>query len=370
MSAVNQMSRPSLREETACALCGRREYTSVATRDRNGRPLRTVMCDACGLVWTNPRPSDADVDRYYASFYRVDYKKSREPAARKLLRGVLGAEARRQELASLLPPGSRVLDVGCGAGEFVYLLRQHGVDASGIEPGEEYADFSRRSLRIPIQTATVDTALVDPGSQHVITMFHMLEHVADPRQVLATVRGWLREPEGVLVVEVPNVDSTAQAPAHRFHFAHLYSFNAATLAALGESVGFSTVRCDVSGDGGNVTSVFRRGEDGPRPVEGLPENVRRTRLPENAGRTRLPENVRRTRLPENVRRTRLPENVRRTRDVLRRHTALRHYLRATPYARVVERLARRWREDRLLRELPTVDAVIAWAARGMEQGRP
>jgi 2-polyprenyl-3-methyl-5-hydroxy-6-metoxy-1,4-benzoquinol methylase len=332
---MSQTSRPSLSEETACALCGRREYTVVATRDRNGRPLRTVMCDACGLVWTNPRPSGGDVDRYYASFYRVDYKRSHEPSPRKVLRGILGAEERRQGLASLLRPGSRVLDVGCGAGEFVYLLRERGLDASGLEPGEEYADFSRRGLRIPIQTATVETALVEPGSQHVVTMFHMLEHVADPRRVLATVRTWLREPDGVLVVEVPNVDSTAQAPAHRFHFAHLYSFNPATLAALGESVGFSTSRCEVSGDGGNVTCLFRRGEGGARRVDGLPENVRRTR------------------------------------EVLRRHTALRHYLRPTPYARVVDRLARRWREDRLLRKLPTVDAVIAWAAAGRAaNGRP
>ncbi|HEX5109267.1 MAG TPA: class I SAM-dependent methyltransferase [Vicinamibacterales bacterium] len=333
MSAMNPMSRPSLREETACALCGRREYSVVATRDRNGRPLRTVMCDVCGLVWTNPRPSGDDIDRYYASFYRVDYKKSREPAVRKVLRGVLGAEERRRELLPVLRPGSRVLDVGCGAGEFVYLLRQHGLDASGIEPGEEYADFSRRGLRIPIQTATVDTAVVEPGSQDVVTMFHMLEHVADPRRILATVRGWLREPDGVLIVEVPNVDSTAQAPAHRFHFAHFYSFNAATLSALGESVGFSAVRCQATSDGGNVTCVFRRGAGEPRAVEGLPENVRGTR------------------------------------EVLRRHTALRHYLRATPYARVLDRLARRRRENRLLRKLPSVDAVIAWAAGARDLGR-
>ena len=159
-------------------------------------------------------------------------------------------------------------------------------------------------------------------------MFHMLEHVADPRRVLATTRGWLREPGGVLVVEVPNVDSIAQAPAHRFHFAHFYSFSAATLAALGESVGLAALRCETTSDGGNVTCVFGRGESGPRPVQGLPDSVRRTG------------------------------------DLLRRHTTLRHYLRATPYVRVVERLARRWREDRLLRKLPTVDAVIAWAGTG------
>ena len=87
---------------------------------------------------------------------------------------MLGAEDRRRALTALLRPGARVLDVGCGAGEFVFLLREGAVEAAGIEPGEAYADFSRRVLGIPIQTATVDTAVVQPDSQDVITMFHML----------------------------------------------------------------------------------------------------------------------------------------------------------------------------------------------------
>ena len=241
-SRAESAGRPPLNEETACAVCGRREYRVVSTVDRNGRPLRTVMCNVCGLVWTNPRPSDEDVDRYYATEYRADYTRSRAPTARKILRGMLGAEERRVALAHALRPGSRVLDVGCGAGELVYVLRCTGIEAAGIEPGEEYADFSRRVLGIPIQTATVETALFEPDSQDVITMFHMLEHVADPRRTLSTIRGWLKGAGGILVVEVPNVDSTVQAPRHRFHYAHLYSFNALTLAALGESVGLQLLR--------------------------------------------------------------------------------------------------------------------------------
>jgi SAM-dependent methyltransferase len=320
-------TRPGLREETACALCGQHRYTTIATRDRDGRPLTTVMCDLCGLVWTNPRPSDEDVDRYYARDYRADYARRRAPSVRKVLRGLLGAEERREALGSLLAPGARVLDVGCGAGELVFLLRRRGIEAAGIEPGEEFADFSRRVLGIPIQTATVETALVEPGSQHLITMFHMLEHVADPRRVLATVRGWLRQ-GGRLVVEVPNVESRAQAPAHRFHFAHLYNFNAATLKALGDSVGLTPIRSFESPDGGNVTAVFERADGQPHVVAALPENVTRTG------------------------------------QALAGHTTARHYLSATPYRRVVGRLVRRLQEDRLLWRLPTMEACLEWATAG------
>jgi SAM-dependent methyltransferase len=211
--------------------------------------LRTVLCTSCGLVWTNPRPSDAEVDRYYASEYRVDYAGQHVPSRRKILRGLIGAEERRQLFAPQVGAGDRLLDIGCGAGEFVFLLRARDIDATGIEPGEEFSDFSRRVMQVPIQTATVESATVAPASQRLITMFHMLEHAADPRRTLSTIRGWLGS-EGRLVVEVPSVDATVQAPAHRFHYAHLYGFTAATLGAIGEAAGLSVVKTMHSDDGG------------------------------------------------------------------------------------------------------------------------
>lgn len=318
-------SRPALQTETACAICGPHEYEVVGTKDRNGRPLRSVLCTSCGLVWTSPRPSDADVDTYYASSYRVDYAGQHVPSRRKILRGLIGGEERRQLFASDVHAGDHVLDIGCGAGEFVFLLRGRGVDATGIEPGEEFSDFSRRIMQVPIQTATVESADVEPASQQLITMFHMLEHAADPRRTLSTIRGWLA-PEGRLVVEVPSVDAVVQAPTHRFHYAHLYNFTAATLGALGEAAGLSVVKAMHSEDGGNVMCVFARG----------------------------------TREPRGVAPVSLPDNVARLREMFRTHTTLGHYATMTPYRRALERLGRRRREDRQLKALPTMDALLKW----------
>ncbi|MGG7377668.1 methyltransferase domain-containing protein, partial [Escherichia coli] len=86
-----------------------------------------------------------------------------------------------------------------------------------------------------------DRASVEPHSQSLITMFHMLEHVADPRRTLATIREWLLPGCGRLFVEVPNVLSTVQAPRHRFHYAHLYNYSAATLEAFGNAAGLRLV---------------------------------------------------------------------------------------------------------------------------------
>ena len=324
--------RPAAREETPCNLCGARDYVVVGTRDREGHSLRTVLCRRCGLVWTNPRPSVADMNAYYETAYRTDYKGQKAPGLRKLVRGFLGAADRREMLRGLLRPVNKLpykrtltmLDVGCGAGELVYLMRRDGLDASGLDPGIEYAEFARSVLGVPIETAAVDGAHVSPASQDLVTMFHALEHVPDPRRVLSTVRSWLK-PGGCLVVEVPNIVSGVQAPSHRYHYAHLYHFTSSTLGAVGEAAGLRRLETRYSADCGNVICIFtREGDD----------------LVEPAG---------------------LAGEAHRTEATLRSHTAFRHYLSAVPYRRVVGRLRRRLAEDRLLRQLSTTTEVRKWA---------
>jgi 2-polyprenyl-3-methyl-5-hydroxy-6-metoxy-1,4-benzoquinol methylase len=322
--------RPAASEETPCNVCGGVDYDVIARVDRERRPLRTVMCRSCGLVWTNPRPSAAAMERYYATEYRADYAGAPTPALRKVLRGLAGARERHALLSRLLSTYAarggatvRALDVGCGAGELVFLLRHAGLDAEGLEPGHDFADFARRVLRIPVITATVDAAVIAPDSFDVVTMFHALEHVSDPRGVLALVRGWTKR-GGLVVVEVPNVESTVQAPAHRFHYAHLYSFSGATLGAVGEAAGLRVVTSVFSGDGGNVTCVFRRDTDEPRLPEGLARQASRTR------------------------------------SILAAHTPLRHYLSTKPYGRALSRLRRRWQEDRVLRRHRTMEDLLRW----------
>jgi 2-polyprenyl-3-methyl-5-hydroxy-6-metoxy-1,4-benzoquinol methylase len=345
-------SRPAAREETPCNLCGAGNSASakatadkdvvVGTRDRDGLPLRTVLCRTCGLVWTNPRPSAADMNAYYETTYRSDYKGQSAPPLRKIVRGVLGAAERRTMLRALLeaphkgapyesargaplygvPP--RMLDVGCGAGELVYLMRRDGVDASGLDPGIEFAEFARTVLRVPVQTAAVDAATVAAASQDLVTMFHALEHVPDPRAVLTTVRGWIRR-GGHLVVEVPNIAARVQAPSHQYHYAHLYHFTGSTLGALGEAAGLRLIDLRHTEDRGNVFGVFQRGDDEERPPAGLAGEAAETLA------------------------------------VLHSHTTVGHYLSAVPFTRAVGRLRRRIAENRLLSSIKSVEDALLWA---------
>jgi 2-polyprenyl-3-methyl-5-hydroxy-6-metoxy-1,4-benzoquinol methylase len=331
----SRRDRPAAREEAPCNLCGGSNYVVVGTRDRDGLPLRTVLCRTCGLVWTNPRPSVADMNAYYETTYRADYKGQSTPPLRKVIRGFLGAASRKRRLVTYLPSTvphthdvpfepPRMLDVGSGAGELLYVMRRTGVDASGLEPGADFAHFARTVLRVPVQAAAVDAANVSDASQDLVTMFHALEHVPDPLAVLMTVRRWMKT-GGYLVVEVPNIAACVQAPSHQYHYAHLYHFTGGTLAALGQRAGLRHMETRYTSDRGNVVCVFRRDDDDERPPAGLESEAARTL------------------------------------NALRSHTRVRHYLSPVPYSRAVRRLRRRLAENRLLARLQTMDKVLRWA---------
>ncbi len=241
----------------------------IGDRDRDGHPLRTTICRRCGLVWSNPRPGEDEVRRYYSTEYRLDYKGQATPSLRQVARSARGALNRYRSLSPYLRDGVRILDAGAGGGEVVYVLRRLGFDASGLEPDERYARHAREVLGVPVTTGFVQDAEFPAGRFDVVTMYHALEHVEDPLAILTRLRGWMAE-RGVLLVEVPNVEATCISPARRFHFAHFYNFNRGTLEGLGRRAGFEPIETTTSPDGGNLTTVFRAAS--PQPSGALAEN--------------------------------------------------------------------------------------------------
>lgn len=302
-----------------CNFCGGKNVQTLATRDRDGRPLRTVMCRRCGLVWTDPRPEAAKIDEYYRKDYRLDYKKAFEPRRAHVWRAGQVALSRWAQLCDQLSPGARVLDVGSGGGEWLHLLQKKGCGAIGIEPNEGYARFAQREYGVDVLVCTWRDAQIPAGSCDAATLHHALEHMDDPQALLTQVGQWLR-PGGVLAIEVPNVEATTSAPNHRFHRAHLYSFNPPALEAMGRKAGFAVIRTQVSDDDGVIATLLRKGPQGSAPeANGLDGNAERIT------------------------------------NVLRRHTLLRHYLSRHPYRRPFLRVARTMGES--------------WAVRGRRSGK-
>ncbi len=141
-------------------------------------------------------------------------------------------------LALLGTPQAMILDFGAGDGGLVQALRGAGVGADGIEPSNAARGLAReRGITLYPETPT---AVDEPFTA--VTMLHVLEHVADPVAELTQLRRVL-QPEGRLLIEVPNVTSIdAYWPPLRplildLPF-HLHHFTPRTLAAVVTRAGF------------------------------------------------------------------------------------------------------------------------------------
>lgn len=301
-------ARPLVGRRVCCDLCGADDHQVVGGRDRFGAPLTTVVCLNCGLVFTNPMPTDEALAGYYREEYRVHYQGARAPRAKHLVRGKQRASGRLALIAPHLPPGARVLDIGAGAGEFVAAALAHGFSARGVEPSVDFSAFARRHFQVDVRQG--EWQEIDPaeGQFDLVSMHHVLEHLAHPRAVFLHVRELLAE-GGLFYVSVPNVLDPDRSPHGRWHVGHVHNFGPGTLDALAARTGFVPVA------GASTTRIYRKAAV---PEAWTPDA------------------------------TVARESV----SALNKHTAMRHFTSFTPYYRFLDR---GWRHT-----TETLAALLPW----------
>ena len=233
-------------EETACLLCGQRRWqTLVEAQDKQaGTELwfAVVQCLECGLCFTNPRPTSACLAHFYPPDYRPHQTKEEKAT---LPRRLLGRWRKSKPPLAWQGQG-RLLDFGCGGGTFLQQMREHGWQVMGLDTSAETVRRLRHDLGLHVLHGTLPHPELEPQSFDVITMWHSLEHVPDPREVLVEARR-LIAPQGRLLVAVPNIDSLAFRTFGPHWFAldlprHLVHFSPYTLQFMLEQAGFRVER--------------------------------------------------------------------------------------------------------------------------------
>jgi len=282
--------------QTVCNLCGSTEHERISDRDRDGQVLHTVLCTGCGLVFSDPIPTETQLAEYYATRYRKSYKGVERPKQYHIYRAGLSALRRLERIRSLVPEGGRVLDIGSGGGEFLYLLTQRGYRATGIEPDLGYGGYSIQEYGIDVRQAPLYAIDLPAEEFDLITTHHVVEHLRDPFQCFQRAYEMLK-PGGVFVVDVPNVESVEHAPHNRFHYAHVHNFNPTAMEWMGYKAGFDVHPIKMQSLNDEVRAAFLKTE--PRD-----------------------------------RKLRMEENYRRVRSLLRNHTPMKHYLSLTPWKRL------------------------------------
>lgn len=225
--------------KTPCPFCAGRSQC-VSEQDRRGGPLVTLCCESCGLIFNDPIPGDDELRDFYSDRYRIEYKGRFQPRPRQVARSFRRASALFRDHGSLVQKHRRVLDVGAGSGEFVFLAKQLGFDVTGIEPNLGYVDYCRESLGLDLLPKSIFECDFAKGSFDFIRINHVLEHLNKPMEVLALLRHWLKD-DGVLFIEVPNIEEYIGTKAYSslFHYGHIFNFNPVNLRALAASAGFA-----------------------------------------------------------------------------------------------------------------------------------
>jgi 2-polyprenyl-3-methyl-5-hydroxy-6-metoxy-1,4-benzoquinol methylase len=226
--------------DVRCNLCGENQFR---IREDDEPPFRVLECRRCGLVFVHPLPDPTGLAGHYdENYYRAWITEQKDKRS-------LMWENRLRNLEEVVQRG-HLLDVGCGDGSFLSHAKQHGWVVDGTEYSDHAAKFAGERVGIHIFRGELASAVYPGESYDVVTMWHVLEHVADPGAYLREIHRILK-PSGLLVMAVPNVDDWVMQTAYRLwkgrkmklfssedREVHLYHFSPSTLQRYLAKTGF------------------------------------------------------------------------------------------------------------------------------------
>lgn len=300
------MMRLSIRAHSKpdCFLCGSPgETLHVGLKDRlfgvaGEWNLKQCRNGACGLGWLDPMPEEQDFAKLYEDYFTHEMAISfaadqtslfRKELGAALLAGGFGYTLQQSRLGTSLfrllgrhsrffraRVGSgiawldaswrgRLLDVGCGNGEFMLRMRKLGWDVVGFEPDPRAAAVARETHDLRVVSSSLSAEDFTAASFDAITMNNVIEHVTDPLATLGLLKKLLKA-GGRLVVQTPNLSSLGH---RRFGGEwrglepprHLFLFTPQALTTMMGSAGFKIVAAENNA----IAADFMWNQSAPRP---------------------------------------------------------------------------------------------------------
>ncbi|TMF53531.1 MAG: class I SAM-dependent methyltransferase [Chloroflexi bacterium] len=189
----------------------------------------------CQLIWLDPQPLEEDIGKAYATYYTHQDSAGGSSLPKRIYRQVRASYLRSRlgyettstsrawrwlaPLGHLHPGGagvfaamvmflpaprstSTLLDVGCGGGDFIAMMRELGWTVAGVET-DPIAAARAQSRGLNVHQGALQTAAFEEKTFDAITIAHVVEHVHDPQGMLAQCRRILN-PQGTIVITTPN----------------------------------------------------------------------------------------------------------------------------------------------------------------------
>jgi SAM-dependent methyltransferase len=210
----------------------------------NDKTYNVFFCKKCNVGVTNPIPSPNELESLYSS---GDYRSaSGKRFVGPVETGVsLARHLRRKRIEKYKEKG-RILDIGCGRGVFLNIMKKNGWTVAGTEYDRMTAESIGKNYNVHVVTGNPKDWGFSLGSFDVVTMNHVLEHMSAPEIAIEECSRLLGK-GGLLVVAVPNITSLQSSLGRHLWFHldipyHLYHFSEKGLSGLIEKYNFTVFK--------------------------------------------------------------------------------------------------------------------------------
>lgn len=193
-----------------------------------------IQCKTCQLLITSPRPDSNSIGSYYESDKYISHTNNSKNLFDKAYRLIRTFTLRwKLNIIQSQKLNGKILDYGCGTGEFLNHCKQFNWECYGVEPAEP----ARRKAS-QLTTLYISDSLIKLNNKKfdVITLWHVLEHVENLNEKLSELKSHLAE-NGTIFIAVPNHESL-DAKIYKTHWAaydvprHLWHFSQNNMKVL------------------------------------------------------------------------------------------------------------------------------------------
>lgn len=181
-----------------CPICGQKKQ---ATHFFQKEKWHLLSCNYCGSIYLNPQPNYKDLTKFYPTTYYGS-----RGVVKMRIEGMLTKLAnlnRRKKIENYKKTG-QILDLGCGTGEFLMTMRKDKWIKWGLDPNSFKHDNILKKKEIKFFSKTINQCRFKDNFFDVITAWHVIEHLDNPRKTLSEIRRILKQ-GGIFIFSTPNI---------------------------------------------------------------------------------------------------------------------------------------------------------------------
>lgn len=230
----------------SCPVCSS-EQTSLLhiVKDHflSGEDFNIWKCENCNFCYTIDPPAENKISEYYKSEEYISHSDTTKGLTNRLYhmarQWMLRSKFSIIRKYSIKKQG-KLLDIGCGTGYFAAYMNDKNWDSIGIEADQDAKKYAEEKFGLKVFSLN-DLNSFKSSEFSVVTLWHVLEHLTSPKEVLGEISRVLDQ-KGICIIALPNTDSF-DAHYYKTYWAawdvprHLWHFNISSFGNLIENSG-------------------------------------------------------------------------------------------------------------------------------------